>query len=109
MAGSKLLEPLLLRLAALEEERRACAERLHALDDKVWRAMGALQNARLISSNEAMQYLSHVRMGLHVGRVTKIDLQTIVVNPWVQKGMIDTLAALHGRTWRDARFPKRTT
>lgn len=51
--------------------------RSHALDDKVWRALGLLQNARLISSNEAMQYLSHVRMGLHVGRVTKIDLQTL--------------------------------
>lgn len=51
--------------------------RLHAVDDKVWRAMGMLQNARLISSNEAMQYLSHVRMGLHIGRLTNIDLQTL--------------------------------
>jgi protein arginine kinase len=58
--------------------RRALVRtRLHALDDKVHRAMGLLQNARLISSNEAMQYLSHVRMGLHVGRVTQIDLQTV--------------------------------
>ena len=51
--------------------------RLHALDDKIWRALGALQNARLISSNEAMQYLSHLRMGLHVGRVKTINLQTL--------------------------------
>ena len=51
--------------------------RLHALDDKVWRAMGLLQTARLISSSEAMQYLSHVRMGLHVGRLSTIDLQTL--------------------------------
>ncbi len=51
--------------------------RLHVLDDKIWRAMGALQNARLISSNEAMQYLSHVRMGLHVGRVKNVQLQTL--------------------------------
>jgi protein arginine kinase len=51
--------------------------RLHALDDKIWRALGALQNARLISSNEAMQYLSHLRMGLHVGRVKTIDLHTL--------------------------------
>jgi len=51
--------------------------RLHVLDDKIWRAMGALQNARLISSNEAMQYLSHVRMGLHVGRLKKVELQTL--------------------------------
>jgi protein arginine kinase len=51
--------------------------RLHALDDKIWRALGVLQNARLISSNEAIQYLSHVRMGVHVGRVKNIELQTI--------------------------------
>jgi len=51
--------------------------RLHALDDKIWRAMGALQNARLISSNEALQYLSHIRMGLHTGRLKDVTLQTI--------------------------------
>lgn len=51
--------------------------RLHVLDDKIWRAMGTLQNARLISSNEAMQYLSHVRMGLHVGRLKNVELQTL--------------------------------
>jgi protein arginine kinase len=51
--------------------------RPQALDDKIWRALGLLQNARLISSHEAMQYLSHIRMGLHVGRVKTIDLQTL--------------------------------
>ena len=51
--------------------------RPQALDDKIWRAFGLLKSARLISSQEALQYLSHVRMGLHVGRLTSIDLQTI--------------------------------
>jgi len=51
--------------------------RPHALDDKIWRAIGLLKNARLISSHEAMQYLSHVRMGLHVGRLDNIDLPTL--------------------------------
>ena len=51
--------------------------RPQALDDKVWRAIGALKSARVISSSEAMQHLSHVRMGLHVGRLTTPDLQTI--------------------------------
>ena len=50
---------------------------LHTLDDKIYRAMGLLQSARLISSNEAMQCLSHVRMGLHVGRIKQINLQTV--------------------------------
>jgi protein arginine kinase len=51
--------------------------RPQALDDKIWRALGQLKNARLISSDEAMQYLSHVRMGVHVNRVTSVDLQTL--------------------------------
>lgn len=51
--------------------------RPQALDDKIWRAVGQLRNARLISSSEAMQYLSHVRMGLHAKRVDCIDLQTL--------------------------------
>lgn len=51
--------------------------RLHALDDKVYRAMGGLQSARLMSSNEAMQCLSHVRMGLNIGRIKSIDLDTV--------------------------------
>jgi len=52
-------------------------KRLYALDDKLFRAYGALQNARLMSTSEAMQYLSHVRMGLHIGRLKTVDLQTV--------------------------------
>lgn len=48
-----------------------------ALDDKIFRAMGALRTARLMSSNEALQCLSHVRMGLHTGRLREIDLTTL--------------------------------
>lgn len=58
--------------------RRALLKsRLHALDDKIHRAIGTLQTARLMSSNEAMQLLSHVRMGLHTGRVHSVDLTTL--------------------------------
>lgn len=52
-------------------------ERLHALDDRVHRAMGLLRSARIISSNEALQCLSHVRMGLHIGRLQSVDLRTV--------------------------------
>lgn len=51
--------------------------RMYALDDKVYRAMGGLQSARLMSSNEAMQCLSHVRMGLNIGRIKSIDMGTV--------------------------------
>lgn len=58
--------------------RQALIEnRAYALDDKVHRAMGLLQNARLMSSNEAMQFLSHVRMGVNVGRLPRVDLKTV--------------------------------
>lgn len=48
-----------------------------ALDDKVHRAIGVLRSARMMSSNEALQCLSHVRMGLHTGRLRDIDLRTV--------------------------------
>ncbi len=67
------------RIVAFERTARESllSTRLSALDDKVFRAMGALQNARLISSNEALQCLSHVRMGLHVGRLSNVRLDTV--------------------------------
>jgi protein arginine kinase len=67
------------KIVAYEQAARKALikSRVHTLDDKVHRAMGLLRSARLISSNEAMQCLSHVRMGLHVGRLKTIDLQTV--------------------------------
>ena len=37
------------------------------LEDQVWRALGALKTARLISSNETVAHLSFVRLGVDVG------------------------------------------
>jgi protein arginine kinase len=67
------------KIVEYEQAARAALleKRAHALDDKLFRAMGMLQSARLMSSNEAMQCLSHVRMGLHVGRIKTINLQTV--------------------------------
>jgi protein arginine kinase len=39
----------------------------HTLEDKVWRARGTLQNARLLTSEEAMQLLSLDRLGIDLG------------------------------------------
>jgi protein arginine kinase len=52
-------------------------DRTTALDDKVYRALGLLRTARLISSEETLFLLSHLRMGVHLGRVKDIDLRTI--------------------------------
>jgi len=67
------------KIVAYEQKARQALlrSRSAALEDKIYRAFGLLQSARLMSSNEALQCLSHVRMGLHVGRLKTVDLQTV--------------------------------
>lgn len=43
------------------------------LADKAWRALGILKNAQLISSQEAIQLLSDLRLGYDLGLVKEID------------------------------------
>lgn len=61
-----------------EYERKARVmlldEKCSLLDDKVFRALGVLTNARLISSEEAMYLLSYVRLGIYLGRIKNIGL-----------------------------------
>jgi protein arginine kinase len=52
-------------------------DRTIALDDKVCRALGVLRSARLLTSEEVMFLLSHVRMGINLGRVKDIEMRTI--------------------------------
>src|SRR5277367_204062 len=52
-------------------------DRTTALDDKVLRAVGVLRSARLMATDETLLLLSHLRMGVHMGRVKDIDLRTI--------------------------------
>ena len=48
-----------------------------ALDDKVCRALGILKSARLLASEETLFLLSHLRMGVNLGRIKNIDLRTL--------------------------------
>ncbi|AFQ42274.1 protein arginine kinase [Desulfosporosinus meridiei] len=52
------------------------------LEDKVWRARGTLQNARLLSSEDAMHLLSHDRLGTDMGLLpkTKDCFATLIVD-----------------------------
>lgn len=52
-------------------------ERANALDDRIWRSYGALKHARTISSEETMLHLSHIRMGIHLGRIKLVDMKTV--------------------------------
>jgi protein arginine kinase len=53
------------------------SDRSVALDDKVGRALGLLRSARLMATDETLLLLSHLRMGVHLGRVKDVDLRTI--------------------------------
>lgn len=52
-------------------------ERTVALDDKVCRALGILRSARLLASEETLFLLSHLRMGVNLGRVKDIEVRTL--------------------------------
>jgi len=47
------------------------------VEDRVWRAFGMLKTARTISSNETLELLSHVRLGINVGLIDTVDIQTV--------------------------------
>jgi protein arginine kinase len=45
--------------------------------DKVWRAIGMLKYARTINTEETLLLLSHLRLGLNMGLIDEVDLDTI--------------------------------
>lgn len=47
------------------------------IEDKVYRSLGILQNARIISSKESMELLSNVRMGINMNIIKDISLDTV--------------------------------
>lgn len=70
----------------IDQERQARDYVLHRnrtqLEDRVWRSYGILSNARSITSHEAMQLLSDVRLGIDLGLVKGLEgriLQELLV------------------------------
>ncbi len=49
----------------------------YRLEDRIMRAKGILKNARIVSSNEAMNLLSDVRWGINLGIIEDIDPEAI--------------------------------
>ncbi len=60
-----------------QARRTLLNDRTVALDDKVCRALGLLRSARLLASEETLFLLSHLRMGVNLGRLKDIDVRTI--------------------------------
>jgi protein arginine kinase len=67
--------------ALIDYERRArqalVENRRLALEDKVGRALAVLRAARLISSEETLYLLSHVRLGVALGMVSDVTAEQI--------------------------------
>jgi protein arginine kinase len=47
------------------------------IEDKVWRSYGILMHARVLTSNEVMNLLSALRLGLSLGLIDKIDYKML--------------------------------
>ena len=61
----------------LQARRLLVNERTVPLDDKIFRAIGILRNARLLTSEEVLSLLSLVRLGVHLNRLRDIDINTV--------------------------------
>jgi protein arginine kinase len=57
--------------------KRLLTRQRRTLEDKVFRALGALRSARLMASEEAMQLLSRVRLGVTLGLLEDVELATV--------------------------------
>src|SRR4030095_8415556 len=52
-------------------------QRREVIEDKVWRAFGMLQTARTINSEETMDLLSAVRMGVNLKIIRDVEISTV--------------------------------
>ena len=66
-------------LQIVREERAAREEwkKNPALEDRVYRSLGLLQNARLLPHEESMRLLSNLRVGIAAGLLTGVSLDTV--------------------------------
>ncbi|OQA56686.1 MAG: putative ATP:guanido phosphotransferase [Candidatus Omnitrophica bacterium ADurb.Bin277] len=89
------LEGVIKQVITHEREAREYLrkKRKTKMEDQVWRALGALKSARLISSQEAIQLLSLVQAGIDIGilngQVTHRDLNQLFL--WIQPGHLQKM------------------
>ena len=74
-------------------ERRNLLERRRLfLEDNIFRALGTLQNARLLKTDEAMQLLSFVRLGVFLEVIDSVDAGLVSqLTPLVQPAHLQKL------------------
>ena len=65
----------------IEYERQArqalLAHNRERLEDKIWRAFGVLKSTRTISSDETIDLLSYLRLGINLGIVDNLDMSVV--------------------------------
>ena len=69
------------------------------LSDKVWRAYGTLANARYMSSREALELISLVRLGYNLGYFNQLTLAQI--DQMYLTAQPGYLQVLHGKAMND--------
>ncbi len=69
------LKEVVEQIIALEQETRKSFLQVAriSIEDRVFRSLGILKNARLITSNEAAQRLSEVRVGIDLGIISGLN------------------------------------
>lgn len=73
------LERITRQVIAYEEKARETLikDARDQIEDKIWRAYGILRNARVLTSQEVMNLLSALRLGLGMGVIGSVSLLTI--------------------------------
>ncbi len=82
----------------VEQERQArkrlAAEQMPRIQDRVWRAKGILENARLLSADEAIAQISALRLGVEMGLLKSPSYATLSALQVVSlPGFLDRTAA----------------
>ena len=75
----QLLRKIVLKTLEWERtaRRKLISEHRESLHDQISRAYGTLQNAQKISTEETLQHLSSVRLGVNVGLLDEIEIPTV--------------------------------
>jgi len=76
------------------ERQRLVASNMNKLEDNVWRSLGILRNARILSSSECLNLISNVRLGVDLGIIKGID--SIVLNGLMINTQPATLMRIEG-------------
>ena len=74
-----IIESVIPRITSYERMARKAliSENKDQLEDRIWRSYGMLKVARMITSEEILQLLSQVRMGVNLGLINDIEMKTL--------------------------------